>query len=57
MNPSSNLVYKRTYVRSYTGNQLSDDFLKKSEEAKSEGTKPDEGINPAQYAETIAKRS
>ena len=57
MNPSSNLAYKRTYVRSYTGNQLSDDFLKKPEEAKSEGIKPDQGINPAQDAETIAKRS
>ena len=57
MNPSSNLAYKRTYVRSYTGNQLSDDFLKKPEEAESEGIKPDQGINPAQDAETIAKRS
>ena len=31
--------------------------LKKPEEAKSDGIKPDEGINPAQDAETIAKRS
>lgn len=41
LRPSSNLAYKRTYVRSYTENQLSDDFLKKPEEAKSEGIKPD----------------